>query len=96
MLDPFEQRRQQVLSQLSSVELDKSRAGGVDARIKGFMAGMNKHADLYTTSSCSGMFNVPQTSKQLTVYPQPTPRLYTVLCQLPATCNLNSKSMDRP
>lgn len=55
MLDPFEQRRQQVLDQLSSDELDKSRAGGVDARIKVFMASVNTHADLYTTSSCSGV-----------------------------------------
>ena len=62
MLDPFEQRRQQVLKELSSDELDKSRAGGVDARIRDFMANMNTHNDLYTTSSCSGVlcFLVPQ------------------------------------
>ncbi len=55
MLDPFEQRRQQVLDALSSQETDKSRAGGVDARITLLVDGMNKHLHLYTTSSCSGM-----------------------------------------
>ncbi len=54
MLDPFEQRRQQVLDALSSQETDKSRAGGVDARITPLVDGMNKHLHLYTTSSCSG------------------------------------------
>lgn len=55
MLDPFEQRRQQVLEALNSQEIDKSRAGGVDARISDLVNGMNKHAHLYTTSSCSGI-----------------------------------------
>ena len=54
MLDPFEQRRQQVLQELSSDELDKSRAGGVDERIIALVDCMNRHPDLYTTSSCSG------------------------------------------
>ena len=55
MLDPFEQRRQQVLQGLSSEEVDKSRAGGVDARISMLVNCMNRHPDLYTTSSCSGI-----------------------------------------
>lgn len=55
MLDPFEQRRQQVLQQLNSQELDKSRAGGVDARIRHLVDCMNQHPHLYTTSSCSGL-----------------------------------------
>ena len=54
MLDPFEQRRNQVLQGLKTQELDKSRAGGVDARIQGLVECMNQHPDLYTTSSCSG------------------------------------------
>ena len=54
MLDPFEQRRSQVLQGLESQEVDKSRAGGVDARIQGLVDCMNQHPDLYTTSSCSG------------------------------------------
>ncbi|DBA73560.1 TPA: hypothetical protein ACH3X2_009802 [Trebouxia sp. C0005] len=58
MLDPFEQRRQQVLDALSSQETDKSRAGGVDARITLLVDGMNKHLHLYTTSSCSGRISV--------------------------------------
>ena len=54
MLDPFEQRRAQVLQGLSSQERDKSVAGGVDARIQSLVDCMNQHPDLYTTSSCSG------------------------------------------
>ncbi len=54
MLNPFEQRRNQILEALSSEEVDKSRAGGVDARIGVLVDGMNKHPHLYTTSSCSG------------------------------------------
>lgn len=55
MLDPFEQRRDQVLQGLESLEVDKSRAGGVDARIQGLVDCMNQHPHLYTTSSCSGV-----------------------------------------
>lgn len=58
MLDPFEQRRQQVLDALNSQETDKSRAGGVDARITLLVDGMNKQLHLYTTSSCSGRISV--------------------------------------
>ncbi|KAL0023672.1 hypothetical protein WJX77_012323 [Trebouxia sp. C0004] len=58
MLDPFEQRQQQVLDALSSQETDKSRAGGVDARITLLVDGMNRHLHLYTTSSCSGRISV--------------------------------------
>ena len=54
MLDPFEQRRSQVLQELSSPERDKSVAGSVDARIQRLVDCMNQHQDLYTTSSCSG------------------------------------------
>lgn len=59
MLDPFEQRRSQVLQSLDSQEVDKSRAGGVDARIQSLVQCMNQHADLYTTSSCSGEASPP-------------------------------------
>lgn len=55
MLDPFEQRRSQVLQGLESQQVDKSRAGGVDARIQGLVDCMNQHPHLYTTSSCSGI-----------------------------------------
>lgn len=54
MLDPFEQRRAQVLQGLGNQERDKSVAGGVDARIQSLVDCMNQHPDLYTTSSCSG------------------------------------------
>ncbi len=37
---------------------DRSRAGGVDAPIRDLVATLNRHADLFTTSSCSGRVSV--------------------------------------
>ena len=52
--DAFSQRKAAALASLSSELPDKSPKGGLDAPIADLVADVNRHPDLYTTSSCSG------------------------------------------
>lgn len=61
--DPFDSRKQQVLTALLQCEGDRSRKGSVDAPIVDLVSSINEHNDMYTTSSCSG---------RVTVFGEPT------------------------
>uniref|UniRef100_A0ACD5UZW0 Uncharacterized protein n=1 Tax=Avena sativa TaxID=4498 RepID=A0ACD5UZW0_AVESA len=54
----FAGRKAAALAALSSPAPDKSPKGGVDAPIAQLLEALNSHADLFTTSSCSGRISV--------------------------------------
>ena len=56
--DAFLQRKSAALASLSSELPDKSPKGGLDAPIADLVADVNRHPDLYTTSSCSGRISM--------------------------------------
>jgi tRNA wybutosine-synthesizing protein 3 len=64
----FARRKAAALAALSSPAPDKSPKGGVDAPIAQLLDALNSHADLFTTSSCSG---------RISVLAQPTPKPHT-------------------
>ncbi|KAF7008271.1 hypothetical protein CFC21_023064 [Triticum aestivum] len=54
----FARRKAAALAALSSPAPDKSPKGGVDVPIAPLLDALNSHADLFTTSSCSGRISV--------------------------------------
>ncbi|CAM0906040.1 unnamed protein product [Alopecurus aequalis] len=64
----FARRKAAALAALSSPAPDKSPKGGVDVHIALLLDVLNSHADLFTTSSCSG---------RISVLAQPSPKSQT-------------------
>lgn len=58
MLDPFDQKKQCILREISNDSLDASPKGTIDVLCIPIMNLINAHRDMVTTSSCSGRVSV--------------------------------------
>lgn len=56
--NPFDQKKQSILDEINSTDLDLSPKGTIDELCLPLMALINSHKDMVTTSSCSGRLSV--------------------------------------